>query len=179
MLWVTVWFHKTRKLDNFPAIGVFPTIFGVDRDLMQDFRKMCQKFLSDPQKRPYGQKFLPRRAFLPPKFRTKFYSQNHPESKMGRKILPGVSKTSFGLTFTIFIIFQVCRNFYDSGRIFENLTCGSNFFQKSPILKMVKNHHFSTFVVFIFHFGQSGLNCPHLPNFASQKFLRAQLGGTL
>ena len=50
-------------------------------------------------------------------------------------------------------------------------SCGSKIFQKSYIFKNVKKHHFSTFVVFLLHFGQSGLSCPHLPNFASQKFL--------
>ncbi len=50
---------------------------------------------------------------------------------MSQKIGPGGSKTSFAPNFTIFITFEVCINFYDSGPIFENLDLWVKNFQKS------------------------------------------------
>ena len=91
-----------------------------------------------PQKRPSGQKFLLRRAFLDPKIWIKFYSQNHPEAKMGSKKRAGVPKTSFALIFAIFFIFEICRNFYHSGRFFEIFELWTFFFEKIEIFKSLQ-----------------------------------------
>ena len=50
-------------------------------------------------------------------------------------------------------------------------SCGSKIFKNDPNFKMVKNHHFSTFDDFFFLLEESTPSWPHLPNFASQKFL--------
>ena len=54
--------HIVTIFHNFVAINYCQTIFGWDEDPFYDFQKMGQKFLSDPQKPPYGQKFLPQRV---------------------------------------------------------------------------------------------------------------------
>ena len=45
---------------------------------------------------------------------------------------------------------------------YQNFDLWVKNFQKSKIFKNLKKHHFSTFVVFLLLFGQSGLSCPIL-----------------
>ena len=174
MICITVGGHNNVANDNFSAIGSWETIFWVDEDPTQGLPKMKLANFTDPPKPPKWVQSSLWRAILDPKILEKFQSQIDTEAKMGQKSRAGVSETSFTFICTIFMIFEVGRNFCGSGRLFENLTCGVKNFQKSKIFKNLKKHHFSTFVVFLLFFGQSGPSCPHLPNFASQKFLGAQ-----
>ena len=109
-----------------------------------------------------------------PKIWTKFYIPKRPDAKMGKKIRTGVLKTSLMLIFNVPMILGHAEIPGTLGVFFKILTCGSKIFKNDPTFKMVKNHHFSTFDDFFFYFAQSGPSCPHLPNFASQKFLHAQ-----
>ena len=126
---------------------------------------------ADPQKPLYGQKFLSRRKIFRVKNRVKFCIRDCSEVKMGQKIRPRVSEDFLGPKVTTPEILGSAEISTGLGVFLKIWVVGQNFFQKSYIFKKLKNHHFSTFVVFFFHFGQSGLSCPHLPNFASQKFL--------
>ena len=173
MLCITILGHFFNDLNNFLCIWSWETIFGVDKYLIKVPQKMCQKFLSDPQKRPNLQKFLPRRAFLDPKIWTKFYIPKRPNAKMAQKIRAGVLKTSLMLIFTVPMILGHAEISGTLGVFFKIFTCGSKIFKNDPTFKMVKNHHFSTFDDFFFYYGQSGPSFLHLPNFASQKFLHA------
>ena len=86
---------------------------------------------TDPQKPPKWVEILSREGIFDQKNMMKFQSQIHTEAKMGQKIGPEVSKTSLVPIFTVFITFEMCRNFYDSGPIFENLVLWVKNFQKS------------------------------------------------
>ena len=81
---------------------------------------------------------------------------------MGQKSRADVLKSFLMFIFTVPIILSDAEISAALGYVLKSMTCGT---------KMVKNHHFSTFDDFFFHFGQTGLSCSHLPNFASQKFL--------
>ena len=69
--------HIVTIFHNFFAINYCQTIFGWDEDPFYDFQKMGQKFLSDPHKPPYEQKFLPQIVKNRLKFRVKFASKVH------------------------------------------------------------------------------------------------------
>ena len=78
-----------------------------------------------------------------PQIWIKFYSQNHPEAKMGPKKTRRVPKTSSGLIFAIFFIFEIFRNFYFSRRFFEIFELWAFFFRKNrnfqipPALRLI------------------------------------------
>ena len=156
MLWVTILCALNVGLDNFPAIRSWVTTFGVDQDPTKGFPKMKLTNFTDPQKPPKWVEILPREAIFDPKIMVKFQSQIHTEAKMGQKKCPLGLKTSFAPNFTIFIIFEVWRNFYASGHFFENLVLWVKNFQKFQIFKNLKKHHFSTFVVFCCFLGKVG-----------------------
>ena len=134
---------------------------------------MCQKFRPDPQKRPNRPKFLPRRGQNGQKFHVKFFSKLRKKWNRGQIWYPGLLTASLRPNFVISKILGPAENSTPQGIFLDILTCGSKNFQKSPTSKIVQNHQFSTFVVFLLFFGQSCPSCPHLPNFASQKFLDA------
>ena len=62
---------------------------------------MCQKFLSDPQKPPYRQKFLPQSVKNRSKFRVKFASKVHKKWNGDENIYPRVLKHYLGPNSTI------------------------------------------------------------------------------
>ena len=128
---------------------------------------------TDPQKRPYGVKGASHRVKNGQKFLVKIDIKFIISWNSDEKIRTRISEDSLGPKFMILHNFGVGRNFCGQERIFEILGLWVKNFQKFQIFKNLKKHHFSTFVVFLLLFGQSGLSCPHLPNFASQKFLGA------
>ena len=85
---------------------------------------------TEPPETPQLTEILLRGAIFDQKILVKFQSQIDTGAKMGQKIRPDVSQTSFGPIFTILIIFKVCRNFYASGRIFEFFELWVKKFQK-------------------------------------------------
>ena len=128
---------------------------------------------TDPQKCPYGVKGALRRVKNDQNFLAKIYiksiiSQNRCQKRGAR-----ISEDSLGPKFMIPQIWGSAEISTARGDILKLWGCGSKNFQKFQIFKNLKKHHFSTFVVFLLLWGQSGLSCSHLPNFVSQKFLRA------
>ena len=124
-----------------------------------------------------GSKFATEESFWTQKSWWNFSLKSIQKPKWVKKVAPGFLKASFTFIFPIFIIFEVGRNFYGSGRLFENLSCGAKNFQKSHIFKKVKNHHFSTFVVFFLSFWAKWPKLPTFAQFCLSEISRV-LGGT-
>ena len=156
MLYITVlgWFFT--GLNNFFPIWSWEIIFGVDKHLPKGLPKMCQKFLSDPQKPPNRQQFLTRKAFLDSKFWTKFYSQNRQEVKMGQKTRPDVLKSFLMFIFTVPIILSDAEISTALGDFLKILTCGSKIFKNDPTFKMVKIIILQHLIIFSFILGKLG-----------------------
>ena len=68
-------------------------------------------------------------------------------------------------------------NFGVRGRFSQFWCCGSKIFKKCSNLKMVKNHHFSTFVVFFVAFWAKWAKLPTFTQFYFPEISRV-LGGT-
>ena len=161
-------------LDNFLPVWSWKTIFGVDKHLPKGLPKMCQKFLSDPQNPPKWSEISDTEGLFGLQILDKILLSEPPRGQNGSKNTPRRLKKLFNVYFHCSDNFEWCRNFYGSRRLFENFDLWVKNFQKWPYLQNGQNHHFSTFDDFFFHFGQTEPTCPHLPNFASQKFLQAK-----
>ena len=76
---------------------------------------------ADPQKSPYGQKFLSRRKIFRVKNRVEFCIRECLEVRMGQKIRPRISEDFLGPKVTPPPPnLGAGRNFYGFGRMFEN-----------------------------------------------------------
>ena len=125
-----------------------------------------------PRNLPNGSKVCHRRSFWTQKSWRNFSLKSIQKPKWVKKVAPGFQKHFLYLFLLFLWVLRWAEISAALGDFLKILTCGSKNFQKSLVFKNVKKHHFSTFVVFLLHFGQSGPSCLHLPNFASQKFLR-------
>ena len=126
---------------------------------------------SDPQKPPYGQKFLSRRKIFRVKNLVKFCIWDCLEAKMGQKIRPQVLENFLGPKVTTPEILGSAEISTGLGVFLKIWVVGQNFFKNLISSKSSKIIIFQHLLFFFLHFGQSGLSCSHLPNFASQKFL--------
>ena len=157
MLYITVlgWFFAA--LNNFLPIWGWETIFVVDKRPTKGLPKTVSEiFVGPPEKPQIVKKFLTQKAFLDPKFWTKFYSQNRPEIKMGQKSRADVLKSFLILIFTVPIILSDAEISAALGYFLKMLTCGSKIFKNDPTFKMVKIIIFQHLMIFSFIFVKLG-----------------------
>ena len=95
---------------------------------------------------------------------------------MGRKNRAGVSEVSFTFIFTIFMIFEMGRNFCGFGRLFENFDLWVKNFSKIARLQKCQKTSFFNICCFFVAFCAKWGKLPLFANFASQEFLRAYIG---
>ena len=126
---------------------------------------------ADPQKRPYGVKGVPHRVENGQKFLMKIDIKFNISSNSDKKNGARIPEDCLGSKFMIPKILGSAEISTARSVFLKFWSCGSKNFKKWPNLKMVKNHHFSTFDAFFVVLLQTCPCCPNLPIFVSQKFL--------
>lgn len=96
---------------------------------------MVQKLLTDPQKRPYGQKFLPREVQTYSFFRVKFASQIHKNQNNAGKWYTLVLGNILGPNWPISKILTMVEISTALGTFLKILGCGIFFSQKFRFFK--------------------------------------------
>ena len=156
------------------VLGAFLSLLGWVQYNLGKKIFLCQKFLPTLRNAPMGSKGSFTGSKMVKNFRSKIDLKLNILSNSDEKTRTCILGDFLGPKVMIPKILGSAEISTARSVFLKFWSCGSKNFKKFSNFKMVKNDHFSTFVVFLLLFGQSGLSCTHLPNFASQKFLRAQ-----
>ena len=129
---------------------------------------------TDPQKPPKSTEISATVSHFGPQNPVEILLSNQYRSQTGSKNSRRGTENIFYIYLSHFYDFWDVQKFLRFWRSFWKFgLVGQIFFKNRPSSKMSKNIIFQHLLFFCCFLGQSGVSCLHLPNFTSQKFLRA------
>ena len=160
MLYITVlgWFFAA--LNNFCQFGVGKQLLWWISAQPRVFQKLCQKFLSDPQKNPKSSEISDTEGFFGPQILDKILLSEPPRDQNGSKNSRRCLKKLFNINFHCSDNFEWCRNFCGSRLLFENVDLWIKSFQKWPYLQNGKKSSFFNIWWFFLSFLSNWVKLP-------------------